>query len=541
MKIARRRTGRLSAVSLSSRFAMRGAVLVWCLWFIASAPVERRLWGDESRRSESRQPNILFILMDDMGWRDVGFMGNQFVETPNLDRLAKRGLVFSQAYASAPNCAPTRACLMSGQYTPRHGIYTVVDPRHMPGSEGHKIIAADSRSELATEVVTIAESLRAGGYRTGFFGMWNLGRGRSGPMTPAGQGFEKVVFPENLGFERNAYFDSKGNYLTDKLTDEVLKFIEQAGDKPFFAYLPDHAVHAPFEPKPELLEKYQRKLKSEPGSREDPALSASVEAVDQNVGRILDFLEERKLLESTLVIFTSDNGGNTRLTPPLKGGKGQLYEGGIRVPLLVAGAGIAKPGREIPTPVATIDWYPTLLELASLHPPASQVLDGVSLGPLLRGEGELKRERMFWHFPCYVGRSTPSSAVREGDWKLIQFFEDGGKFELYNLKADPGEKRDLASSEPDRLKQLQGTLGDWQKETGAALPTKANPAYQPGAGQARGAEGSAGGEAGENANRKRGGQMQGNRGRGGQRDNSQNGGSRNGGSGGGSRVFQPNG
>lgn len=502
-----------SAVPQPGRFAALCWCQLWCFLFLISVLSESRLWGDESTRLDCRQPNILFILMDDLGWRDVGFMGNRFVETPNLDRLAKCGLVFSQAYASAPNCAPTRACLMSGQVTPRHGIYTVVDPRHMPGSAGHKIIAADSRSELATEVVTIAESLRAGGYRTGFFGMWNLGRGRTGPMTPSGQGFEKVIFPESIGFERNAYFDSKGNYLTDKLTDEVLNFMEQAGDQPFFAYLPDHAVHAPFEPKPELLEKYQRKLKSEPGSREDPALSATVEAVDQNVGRILKFLEERNLLDNTLVIFTSDNGGNTRLTAPLKGGKGQLYEGGIRVPLLVSGASIARPGREITTPVATIDWYPTLLELAGLPPPSSQVWDGASLGPLLRGDGELKRERLFWHFPCYVGRSTPSSAVREGNWKLIQFFEDGGKFELYNLQTDPGEKRNLTSSEPEKLRQLQKVLGDWQQETGAALPTKANPAYQPNAGESRGRRGPGGPGGAGNSNPNRESQLPGRRGR----------------------------
>lgn len=478
--------------------------------------------AEEPCGTPAGKPNVLLILMDDMGYRDVGFMGNDFVETPNLDRLAKQGLLFTQAYASAPNCAPTRACLMSGQYPPRHGIYTVVDPRHMPGNPEHRLIAADSRSELATEVVTIAESLRAGGYRTGFFGMWNLGRGRSGGMTPSGQGFEKVVFPENLGFERNAYFDARGNYLTDRLTDAVLEFMEPSGDKPFFAYLADHAVHAPFEPKPDLLEKYEKKLRAEPGSREDPALSASVEAVDQNVGRILKFLGERKLLENTLVIFTSDNGGSSRLTPPLKGGKGQLYEGGVRVPLLVAGAGVFKPGREVATPVASIDWYPTLLDLAGLNPPQDQVLDGVSLMPLLKGEGELSRERLFWHFPCYVGRSSPSSSVREGDWKLVQFFEDGGKFELYHLKADPGEQRNLASSEPDKLKDLRQTLADWQAKTGAAIPTKSNPAYQPGSSQARGNGGGSGSNSGEarGNNRSRENQMQ----RGGGRPRGKNGG-----------------
>src|SRR6478672_2082657 len=204
----------------------------------------------------ARHPNIIFILMDDMGWRDVGFMGNEFVETPNLDRLAKGGMVFSQAYASAPNCAPTRACLMSGQYTPRHGIYTVVDPRQPPGSPWHKLQAAESKSDLATEVITVAETLQSGGYATAFFGMWNLGHGRTGPVTPGGQGFQHVVFPENLGFAKDEYFDDRGNYLSDRLTDEVLKFVEQNRDRPFFVYYPDHAVHAPFNPQQDLLKKY---------------------------------------------------------------------------------------------------------------------------------------------------------------------------------------------------------------------------------------------------------------------------------------------
>jgi arylsulfatase A-like enzyme len=228
----------------------------------------------------ARQPNIIFILMDDMGWRDVGFMGNEFVETPNLNRLAKEGLIFSQAYASAPNCAPTRACLMSGQYTPRHGVYTVVDPRQPPGSPWHKLQAADSKSELAPEIVTVAEALQSGGYATAFFGMWNLGRGRAGPVTPGGQGFQHVVFPENLGFGKDEYFDDGGNYLSDRLTDEVLKFVEQNRDRPFFVYYPDHAVHAPFNPKEDLLKKYERKAVSSKDRRDDPAYAATIEAVD---------------------------------------------------------------------------------------------------------------------------------------------------------------------------------------------------------------------------------------------------------------------
>jgi len=443
-----------------------------------------------------RPPNIILILMDDMGWRDVGFMGNRFVETPNIDRLAKKGLIFSQAYASAPNCAPTRACLMSGQYTPRHGIYTVVDPRQPVGSHWHKLTAADSKSDLATEVVTIAESLQSGGYATAFFGMWNLGRGRSGPVTPGGQGFQTVVFPENIGFAKDAYFDKSGNYLSDRLTDEVLKFVETNQDRPFFAYLPDHAVHAPFEPKEDLLKKYERKASANKDRRDDPAYAATIEAVDQNVGRIVETLARLKLTDNTVVIFTSDNGGTDQYTSPLRGGKGQLYEGGIRIPLVISGPDIKKPGGQCNAPVSSIDIYPTLLELAGTAAPKDQILDGISLVPALRGESDLQRQRLFWHFPCYVGKATPSSAIREGDFKLIEFYEDGGRRELYNLKNDPNEERDLAKTQPEKTAALYRTLRSWQTETGAAIPKEANPNYDPKAERPRGGQQGGGGNRG---------------------------------------------
>jgi len=442
------------------------------------------LMAPHSAAAEARRPpNVILILMDDMGWRDVGFMGNTFVETPHLDRLAKRGIMFTQAYASAPNCAPTRACLMSGQYTPRHGIYTVVDPRQPPGSPWHKLQAAHSESELATDVVTLPESLKGRGYATAFLGMWNLGRGRTGPVTPGGQGFDTVVFPENLGFAKDAYFDADGNQLPDRLTDEALAFIEQHRGDPFFVYFADHAIHAPYDPEPALLAKYDRKAAAANDRRNDPAQAATIEAVDRNVGRIVERLAKLGLTDDTLVIFTSDNGGTSQYTPPLKGGKGELSEGGIRVPLVAAGAGVAKPGTSCDVPVASVDFYPTLLELAGGKPAAGQTLDGASLVPLLRGGKTLPRERLFWHFPCYVGRATPSSAVREGTFKLIEFFEDGGHVELYNLRDDPGERRDLASLEPARSKALAATLHAWQRETRATLPTGENPAYDPQAGR----------------------------------------------------------
>jgi arylsulfatase A-like enzyme len=440
-----------------------------------------------------RPPNVIVILMDDMGWRDVGFMGNTFVETPHLDRLAKRGIVFTQAYASAPNCAPTRACLMSGQYTPRHGIYTVVDPRQPPGSPWHKLQAAHSESELATDVVTLPESLKGRGYATAFLGMWNLGRGRTGPVTPGGQGFDTVVFPENLGFAKDAYFDADGNQLSDRLTDEALAFVEKHCGDPFFVYFADHAIHAPYDPEPALLAKYDRKAAAANDRRNDPAQAATIEAVDRNVGRIVERLATLGLTDDTLVIFTSDNGGTSQYTPPLKGGKGELSEGGIRVPLVAAGAGVAKPGTTCDVPVASVDFYPTLLELAGGKPAAGQMLDGTSLVPLLRGAKTLTRERLFWHFPCYVGRATPSSAIREGTFKLIEFFEEGGRVELYDLANDPSENRDLSREMPERTAGLTKTLKAWQRETGAAMPRGANPAYDPQADRPRGGAGGGGG------------------------------------------------
>jgi len=449
--------------------------------------------------AEQRQPNVILILMDDMGWRDVGFMGNSFVETPALDALARGGLVFTQAYASAPNCAPTRACLMSGQVTPRHGVYTVVDPRQPPKSPWHKLLAAESNSDLATEVVTIPEALRSAGYATAFFGMWNLGRGRSGPTTPGGQGFDKVVFPETLGFAKDAYHDDEGNYLSDRLADELLAFMERERERPFFAYFADHAVHAPYDPPAELVAKYEQKGAGD-DRRDNAASAATIEGVDRNVARIVAALDRLALREETIIVFTSDNGGTPQFTPPLRGSKGQLYEGGIRVPMVVSWPGRVKPGLT-DIPAATVDLYPTLLDVCRAEAPPAQPLDGISLAGLLAGKSTLEREWLFWHFPCYVGKATPSSAVREGDWKLVEFFEDGGHVELFNLRDDPHEQNDLAAAEPKRADSLAKTLRAWQAATGAAIPTAANPAYDPAAERPRGGPGAGGGGGGPQGGR----------------------------------------
>ena len=247
--------------------------------------------------AKSGAPNFVVFLIDDMGWNDMGFSGNSVIETPRTDEMARRGMIFTNAYASAPNCAPTRACLMSGQYTPRHGVFTVVDARHSPGLPHHKVLAAESRADLVTESVTIAEAMRAGGYATGMFGMWNLGAGKDGPTTPTGPGFDVFKQPRDVGFEKDRYFNEKGEYLTDALTREGITWINENRDKPFFLYMAYHAVHSPFEPKPELVEKYRNK------GATDPDYAATVEAVDTNVGRIVDALAESGLSENTVVIF----------------------------------------------------------------------------------------------------------------------------------------------------------------------------------------------------------------------------------------------
>lgn len=449
-----------------------------------------------ARSATTSAPNVVLFLIDDMGWRDVGFAGNPHIDTPNCDRLAREGMVFTQAYASAPNCAPTRACLMSGQYTPRHGVYTVVDERHLPGSPHHKVLATESSAELPTESVTIAESLRAGGYATGMIGMWNLGRGNSGPFTPTGQGFEVFKEPKSLGFEKDAYQRADGAYLSDEFTTAGIEWMDANRERPFFLYMAYHDVHAPYDPKPELAEKYRKKA-AELGVEIDADHAATVEALDQNVGRILDYLDEHGLAENTIVIFTSDNGGTRQYTAPLNAGKGSLYEGGIRVPFVIRGPGI-RAGSESTEPILSMDVYPTLLDFAGLASPESHGLDGMSLRPVLSGEtGSLGRERVFWHFPCYVGGGTPSSAMREGDWKIIEFFENQ-TVEIYDLSKDPGERNDLSSSMPDKAKELAAALHAWQEQTGAPRPTGANPNYdpsvQPERGKGGGGKGGGGGK-----------------------------------------------
>jgi arylsulfatase A-like enzyme len=432
-------------------------------------------------RSPGEKPNFVFILIDDLGWKDLGFMGSQYYETPNIDKLADQGIVFTSAYTNAPNCAPTRASLLSGQYTPRHGIYTVGNSKRGK-ARLRKLIPIQNETTLGSNIVTIAEALKPAGYVSASIGKWHLGKGPQ--HGPVGQGFD-VEFQRD---HKKGHFNRAGEYFTDRATDKAIDFIEKYKDKPFFVYLSHHAVHTPIQAKKEMIEKYKKKQGS--GGQNNPTYAAMIESVDQSVGRVVGKLDELGLADKTIVFFFSDNGGVVGITSmaPLRGGKGMLYEGGIRVPLIVRWPRKVKPGRICDVPVIGIDFYPTMLELAGAPRPSEQLLDGESIVPLLTRSGKLKRKAIFWHFPAYleanygwkgVWRTTPAGAVRKGNWKLIEYFEDG-TLELYNLENDIGEQNNLVAKMPKKTKQLHGLLKNWRRSINAPVPIKRNPKYNPG-------------------------------------------------------------
>lgn len=465
------------------------AALLFSLLLCGRASVAKSAPAGEAKTAASR-PNVVFFLIDDLGWRDVGFMGSTYYETPHIDRLAKSGMVFTNAYTCGPNCAPTRACLMSGQYSPRHGIYTVGSSER-GNAKQRKLIPVRNTTVLRDGIVTLAESLKAAGYRTAHMGKWHLG------PDPKTQGFAVNVGGTQAGSPPGGYFSPyrnraltngpRGEYLTDRLTDEALQFLDAAREKPFFLYLAHYAVHTPLQAKPELIRKYRRK----PGTKyhNNPTYAAMIDSVDQSVGRVLKKLDELHLAGNTIVIFYSDNGGYGPATSmhPLRGAKGMLYEGGVRVPLVVRWPGKTAPGSRCDVPVITVDFYPTLLAAASAEPPKGQPLDGENLLPLLTQTGRLKRGALFWHFPAYLQRyrgmrspwrTTPAGAVRAGNYKLIEFFEDN-RLELYDLEKDIGETTNLAASMPAKTRELHRLLKAWRSSLHAPVPTKKNPRYDP--------------------------------------------------------------
>ena len=445
----------------------------------------------------ARQPNIVLVLADDLGWKDVGYQGSDFYETPNIDRLAKAGMVFTQAYAGAGNCAPSRAVLLSGQYGPRHGVYAVDSTDRGPKNL-MRMIPIPNKSGLAPAQVTMAEALKAAGYATGIFGKWHLG-GKDG-ATPEAQGFD-VYFDSrkpNPNQRRDEPEDPKGIY---SLTRATVSFIEQNKDKPFFAYVAQHAIHSALEARPASLAKFKAK---QPGAQHKNALyAACLYDLDDGVGLLLNKLKELGLDKNTLFIFTSDNGGTQQSSQePLRGNKGCYYEGGIREPFIAYWPGVIKAGATNTTPIHNVDFYPTFLAAAGVKIPANKTLDGESLLPLFKGTGKLKRQAIFWHFPGYlddpvmrgrdpVFRSRPVSTIRKGDWKLHLYHEewqlDGGRakldtnnaVELYNLAADIGERNNLTNSNKAKRDELLGDLLQWFKAVSAPLPTDRNSAYAP--------------------------------------------------------------
>ncbi len=468
--------------------------------------------GQESAKAS--RPNIIFILADDLGYTDLACYGSRYYETPNIDRLAAQGMRFTSGYTCGPNCAPTRAALMSGQYGPRTGIYTVGSIERF-NWRSRSLRPVDNIEDLAPEKITIAEALKKGGYTTGMFGKWHLGQ--DAKHHPLAQGFDEAIVSAGLHFDfvttpKVSY--PSGAYLADFLTDKAVDFIRRHKEGPFFLYLPHFAVHVPLQAKKDLIERF--KGKSPVGGHHDPVYAAMIASVDESVRRVLAVLDELKLASNTLVIFSSDNGGvggyeregiqggKQTDNVPLRGGKGMLYEGGIRVPYIFRWSGTISAGKVCDVPINSVDLYPTLLELAGVKPGSGHTLDGASYARfLVGGTADEKRRPLFWHFPGYLGgggdtwRTLPVGVVRSGNWKLMEFFEDG-RLELYNLAEDIGEKKNLASAEPERVKALHAALAGWRQEIKAPMPTP-----NKGAGKASSAAGDGGGKKAKRGGKKR--------------------------------------
>jgi arylsulfatase A-like enzyme len=488
---------------------------------LGTAALAQSTFALVSEKTEPNRPNVIFILLDDFGYSDLGCYGSRYYETPNIDRLALRGTRFTDAYAACPVCSPTRASIMTGKYPVNTGITDWIPGRQATsaGSKEDKLIALPFRQQLELNELTIAEVLKKNGYSTMISGKWHLGA-------------DPKYWPENQGFDVNkggysagqpnksstsdGYFSPYGNprledgpageYLTDRQTDEAIKFIENTGKNPFFVYLSYYAVHNPMQGKETLIRKFTHKADSmgltvakaftrdrdwirnsmsdnfkERIIQSNPVYAAMIYSVDENIGKLLRKLEELGIEENTIIIFTSDNGGlstsegSPTCNSPLRAGKGWLYEGGIRVPLIIKMPGKGKQLKEVKAPVSSVDFFSTISEMTNSDNPGT-VSDGVSIVSLLKS-GKMKDRPLFWHYPHYSNQGVePGSAVRFGNYKLIDNFERG-HLELYDLSLDISETNDISKSNPEKTTELFNLLNDWRKKTGAKM-MELNPAWQ---------------------------------------------------------------
>jgi len=442
--------------------------------------------GTLRSRAADPPPNFVLILADDLGWGDLGCYGNRWFATPNLDRLASQGARFTNAFAACPVCSPTRASIVTGRYPVRTGVTDWI-PGRAPHPQG-PIVTPRTATELKLAETTIAELLKPAGYRSASIGKWHLG-GKG--FSPEEQGFDLNVGGNNSGspppgqkpyfgpFELPNISAGPGEFLTERLTQAATDFIGRNKARPFFLYLPHYTVHIPLSARESDVARHREKAQG----RYNSVYAAMVESLDESVGEVLEAIDRAGIADRTMVVVFSDNGGlryegkaQEPVTDngPLRAGKGHLYEGGIREPLLVRFPRVAKPGIVIDTPVSSIDFFPTFCDAAGLQPGE---VDGVSLMPLLRGR-KLNNRPLFWHYPHYSNQGgEPGSAIREGDWKLIEFHRDGRR-ELYNLKDDVSEKRNLVERESRIAGRLAATLDAWRRQAGAVMPNS-NPAADP--------------------------------------------------------------
>jgi arylsulfatase A-like enzyme len=469
---------------------MRALILILAFSIVVATSVRSGAQPAESGEAQ-KKPNFVFILIDDMGWKDLGCYGNKFFETPNIDRLAAQGMRFTDAYAAAPVCSPTRASILTGKYPARLHLTDFLSGRADRPSQ--KLLRPKALQYLPLEHSTIAKALLSLGYTSASIGKWHLGRE---PYYPEKHGFDVNIGGTDTGSPPLGHFRFRtptltarndDEYLTDRLTEEAEKFIERSRQKPFFLYLSHYAVHIPLQAKKAAIAKYEAKSRSVPGQH-NPIYAAMVESVDESVGRIMKKLDDSGLADRTVVFFMSDNGGlsvregpNTPATSnlPLREGKGFLYEGGIREPLIVRWPGVIRPGTVCAVPVSSIDFYPTILQMAGTTPDSGSAIDGISLVPLLKQTGEWKRDTLYWHYPHYSNQGgRPCGAIRRRDYKLIEFYEDGN-LELYNLRDDVTEQQDLSNKLPEKTAELRAALHAWRQSVAAQMPTP-NPDYKRG-------------------------------------------------------------